>query len=445
MKKILLFYIILLTTVLVTVLVPNAVTNAASSVPEYTITNIDALDYEGNQIPNCEGVFSFIDGGITDSFENEQDKIFMGYYPYVFFIPSDPQYAESVINYYYKIAVEDLPLSFYQRDSESNELIYDPEDLSAVLVINGKWATSVYSMAVDINSKALKSGTIGYLESIDFTSNEETIYNFKVCFENSFPVVPYYYKVSSLTLSEEVINTFNTSKLIGVFHRRWAILSDYELMTESLKFEVAIKIPDKLKLVDYFNKFDQLEFYTNFSIPVDNISHVKFELDFIFRKFYFWDSVETHVYENEHEVVNNYSFNNLNTKIFSNDSLEKGKYQIGDHYYEWKLILNTDDYIFPLRHWHNEFKGFGDCRLIELTYDYLGYTYKYVGDPITGNRNQDPEYSPPDNKWDPEDTKILVKNILVTVVVCVIGFVLIRYIVYPLLLNKKNNNFKKRK
>ena len=179
MKKIFMFYIFLLCSVLVAVLSPYAVTNAATAVPEYTITNVTALDYEGNQIPNCEGVFSFTDGGVVDSFDNEQDKIFMGYYPYVFFVPTDPQYAESVLNYYYKISVDDLPKTFYQRDSETNELILDPEDLSSVLVINGKWATSVYSMAVDINSKALKSGTIGYLESIDSTSEEETIYNFK--------------------------------------------------------------------------------------------------------------------------------------------------------------------------------------------------------------------------------------------------------------------------
>ena len=242
MKKISSFFILILVA-LTTIYLSNAVVNATT--PSYSVTTVKAIDIKGNSIPDCEGVFSFTDGGL-DSNLNLQDKIFYGYYPKVFFIPVDDKYAESSIFYYYVIDVESLPSSFYERDPETNELIINPEDLYYVYITNGYWATYKYNIAVDKDSRTIKSGVVGYLDSIDSKTSEETIYNFKVCFENSFNVNPYFIKVSSKSLSQDIIDTFNTNKMIGVFKQRWSILKDYYL-----KEDVNIITQKNNRNVDY--------------------------------------------------------------------------------------------------------------------------------------------------------------------------------------------------
>ena len=206
-----------------------------------------------------------------------------------------------------------------------------------------------------------------------------------------------------------------------------------------------MRIPEGKSLGWIYTNLNELEFYCNFDIPIDSISHVKFNCELVFTTFYFFEKVTNVIYENESTLKSSNSFNNINTKLYENNFFESGSFLVGDYYYQWKLLLNSEKNIFSLGNLANHFKGFGNVKLIELTYDYLGYTYKYVGDPIDGDRDQDPEYSPPKDKWSPEDTKVLVKNILIAAAICLVSFVCIKYIVYPYLLNKNSKIYKKKK
>lgn len=347
---------------------------------EYNVTSIKALDKDGNEIENGSGYFTFTDHvkGPT----NESSKILLGYYPYVFYVPltaTDNSIDSSVG---YQIDVDDLPVEFYKRDSTTKELIIDPTDFGTIFVINGYWATSSYTIIKDLNGDILENNIIGYLSSINSISEEECYYIFKVLYKNQLAIEPYDVLLSSKVLTDDIINTFNTKKMIGIKDNRWIIVDKYEFVEKVDLINGALTRKDgtSIKPIN-MNALKDCYFYANFNIPIDNIYYFKIKMSYTVDRFWLFPDKGYYIFSlksNESNVIS--SIQSLENKLYVNPYAEKGLFIVEDNNYIWRLNLSADvnwlrDGNLPNLDTNWDKEG----QLLELSYSYLGITYHFSG------------------------------------------------------------------